>query len=241
MAANKLEKFTLEVVNRKDIHGADYNPRRISQNAEKKLRKELKEVGMLQPIVINKRTMNIVSGHQRINAMDTILKRNDYDLTVAVVDMDDREEVKANILLNNPAVQGEWDMFKLQDLKTEFQFSLDDLGFDREDGLVLFDMSDSDPKLFHPEIENTEESEEAEAKKIETNRDHAKRMRDQKLESISDSAEDNDYSLVLVFPTAREKQRFCILTNNPKSATHIKSSILYDIYSQKYDITRIGG
>ena len=42
--------------------------------------------------------------------MDSILKKDNYELTVAVVEMDPEDEVKANIVLNNPAVMGEWIM-----------------------------------------------------------------------------------------------------------------------------------
>lgn len=234
---NKLEKFTMQVVNRKDIHGAEYNPRKITPDAEKRLRKELKDVGLLQPIIVNKRTMNIVGGHRRIDAMDTILKSDSYGLTVAMIDVDEREEVKANILLNNPSVQGEWDTFKLEDLYKEFDLTLDEIGFDREDALVLFDMGDSDPLNF-----KTEDDEAGQEAKAQENRDHAKATREQKKSSDVENKTDdeNDYSLVFVFPTSREKQRLCTLIGQPKSATHIKSSILTDIYRQKYDITKIG-
>jgi hypothetical protein len=57
MGANELEKFTIEVINRKDIHGADYNPRIITEAAKKKLRKFLKENGLWSPLVLNKRTI----------------------------------------------------------------------------------------------------------------------------------------------------------------------------------------
>ena len=35
---NKYEKFTIERIKRNEIHGADYNPRRISESAKKKLK-----------------------------------------------------------------------------------------------------------------------------------------------------------------------------------------------------------
>lgn len=243
MPVNRLEKFATEVVNRQDIQGAEYNPRRITPEAQKKLRKELRDIGALQPIVVNRRSveagwpadslMTIVGGHQRIEQMDTVLRKPDYQLTVALIDVDERTEARANIVLNNPAVQGEWDTFKLADLKNEFQFNLDELGFDIEDGLVLFDMTESDPQQI---IEAPKEQEEI----GEENRAHAKAMRQQSSERIDDYSDDeNDYSLVFVFPNTREKHKFCTLVGQPKSATHVKSSVLIDIYRQKYDVTKV--
>lgn len=171
MNANRLEKYNIEKINRADIHGADYNPRIISPEAEKRLRKELRDVGMVQPIVINKRTMNIVGGHQRVSAMDAILRKNNYDITAAVIDVDEREEVRINILLNNPSVQGEWDMFKLRDISETFELPPDDMGFSKQDSLVLFDMTETDPMQFDPKEEIAEQ-------KKEEAREHAKNTRE---------------------------------------------------------------
>jgi len=119
MGANKLESFTAETVNRRDIRGADYNPRKISEAAKKKLRKKMREWGAVQPIVVNRRTMTIVGGHQRIDAMDSILRKDDYELTVAMIDVDEKQEAAINVFLNNPSAQGEWDTFALQNAKRE--------------------------------------------------------------------------------------------------------------------------
>jgi len=133
-----LENYVIEKINRNQIHGAPYNPRKINDDARRKLRDDLEKFGLLGPIIVNRRTMNIVSGHQRIGIMDQIQGREDYELTVSMVDLDDRAEVEANILLNNQAVMGEWDTDKLNQVRLEFP----DLNFESDLGFSPDDIED---------------------------------------------------------------------------------------------------
>jgi 23S rRNA G2445 N2-methylase RlmL len=139
MPANKLENFTIEIVNRRDIHGADYNPRKTTESARKKLRAGLKKYGLVQPIVVNKQTMNIVGGHQRINEMDTIIRKPDYQLSVAMINVSEKDEVGLNVFLNNQSAMGEWDITALQVIK-ELYPDIDyeaDMGFDPRKSIFI--------------------------------------------------------------------------------------------------------
>lgn len=60
-------------------------------------------------IVWNVRTGNIVSGHQRVKALDQIMKTDDYSLEVEVVDLDLKTEIEQNIFMNSTTVQGQFD------------------------------------------------------------------------------------------------------------------------------------
>lgn len=58
---------------RSQIRFADYNPRRISAENLKTLKKGIKKFGLVGGIVVNSRTGNtLVSGHQRLTAMDQL-------------------------------------------------------------------------------------------------------------------------------------------------------------------------
>ena len=50
--------------------GGPYNPRIIGEGAEKRLRAFIKKHGLFGTIIWNERTGNIVSGHQRLKALD---------------------------------------------------------------------------------------------------------------------------------------------------------------------------
>lgn len=93
-----------------ELNPAVYNPRIISDKAKEGLKTSLEKFGLLEDIIWNKRTGNIVGGHQRYY----ILKEQGIDeVQVKVVDLDDIQEKALNITLNNPYIQGE---FNVQDL-----------------------------------------------------------------------------------------------------------------------------
>ncbi len=234
MGANRLEKWEPVKVNRKDIHGADYNPRKISAEAAKKLRKELGEIGLLAPIVVNRRSMNIVGGHQRIDAMDSLLRKDTYELTVAMVDLDEKEEIRANVLLNNPAVQGEWDQFKLESLKDlgDFDF-VSDFGFDQSDLSVMFGFEETSEAQI-----DREAGEELSADNFrDIKRATREKAKGDNQESGSYHLDENDYSVTIVFPNNHEKQGFMKRLGKPEKEKFLKSSVLYDIAAGKFPLT----
>ncbi len=123
---------------------ADYNPRSISTEAYKGLKKSIKEFGIVQPIVWNKRSGNIVGGHQRY---DALMEQGFDETEVVVVDLDESKEKALNLTLNNQTISGEftagaWEM--LEDIKT-------DLGDDFFGDLRLDELQNFLPPLPDPD------------------------------------------------------------------------------------------
>jgi len=249
MGANKLETYEIMKVNRQDIHGSDYNPRKIGEAARKKLKAGLKKHGLVQPIVVNKSTMNVVSGHQRLSILDDILKKPDYELTIALIDVDEKDEVALNVSLNNQALMGEWDIFALQDLKEIFP-DIDyeaDFGFDQSDIDVLFgDMDSNIIEMFDPVKETRKEEREAKKQGMSTEdyramkaKQRAKR-KDENGTADGLHLDENDYSLTVVFPNNHEKHEFMRKIRKDPKETYLKSTIFYDIAKGVYDIFVFG-
>jgi len=89
----------------KDLSPAPYNPREISNDALSGLRHSLEKFGYLDLLVVNKRTMHIVSGHQRYK----ILKDEGVEsVPVLMVDVDELLEQAMNVTLNNQEISGVW-------------------------------------------------------------------------------------------------------------------------------------
>lgn len=145
---SKYQRFETQTISRVDIKNAAYNPRQITKDAEKALRKGLKEHGLVAPITWNRRTGNVVGGHQRLKQLDALEKCGDYDLTVAVIDVDEREEAALNVQLNNQSMMGEWDLDKLADMAEEFDLDFDSMGFTASDVDILFDGDDRFSDMF---------------------------------------------------------------------------------------------
>lgn len=62
----------MEIIKISDIKPASYNPRRISEDSFSELQGSLKTLGFILPIIVNKRNMTIVAGHQRTKASTAV-------------------------------------------------------------------------------------------------------------------------------------------------------------------------
>ena len=240
---NKYEKFTIEQIKRNEIHGADYNPRKISEEAKKKLKKSLKEHGLVMPIVVNRRTMTIVSGHQRVSILDDVIRKDDYPLKVAMIDVDEKEEAVLNVSLNNESLMGEWDTFALQDLHTLFPDIdyVSDFGFDESAiDIMLGDILKADePET--PLIDPVKEAKKPEAEDFR----QMKRDQREKARAGNDDPKDVhelsdlDYTLTVVFPNNREKADFMRKIRKDPKERFVKSTVLFDISKGVYSLSAI--
>jgi ParB-like chromosome segregation protein Spo0J len=97
-----------------DLKPADYNPRRISEEAFEGLGQSISRFGMLSHIVWNKRSGNIVGGHQRFKQLREM---GETETDVVVVDLDDNEEVALNITMNNREVRGDFTKDVIEQLR----------------------------------------------------------------------------------------------------------------------------
>lgn len=112
-----------------DMKPAAYNPRKISDPARKGLRRSLEKFGLLDKIVWNKRSGNIVGGHQRYKEL---VDAGNEDAWAIVVDLDPTDEKVLNVVLNNKEIAGEFDEAMLGPLFDEIRDA-----FPRDDFLDL--------------------------------------------------------------------------------------------------------
>lgn len=88
-----------------DVSKAEYNPRKLSDEARKGLQESLQLFGVLDMPVVNAHggSLRLVGGHQRYDA----LVADGFEFAdCVVVDFDEDTEKLANLTLNNPAIQG---------------------------------------------------------------------------------------------------------------------------------------
>lgn len=194
---SRYQTFETETVHRSQLANAPYNPRIIDKGAQQRLREGLKKHGLVQPITWNRRTGNIVGGHQRLQQLDALEKTSDYELTVAVIDVDEREEAEINVQLNNPSMQGEWDFDALASLAGEFDFTFDDLGFSDTDIDIMFDGDERFSQLFDTD----------DAKETKEILGEIKAERDKMNDHLKDDNGINWYA-VIVFADEDERRDF---------------------------------
>lgn len=116
---NKSE-YKIIWLNPQQLNPADYNPRFITDESLEGLKTSIKTFGILDPIVLNTRTNNIVSGHQRWQAAKEL---NISKIPVIEIDIDEETEIKLNLTLNNPHIQGQFVPDKVSKLLSQIESS----------------------------------------------------------------------------------------------------------------------
>jgi ParB-like nuclease domain len=99
-----------------DLAPWEKNPRRINPAALARLYMSVDEYGLVQPLVVNKRTGHVVAGHRRLE----VLKQHGVaEAPCIVVDWDPDKEATAALALNAP--YGEFDSALLRDVLHELE------------------------------------------------------------------------------------------------------------------------
>lgn len=136
-----------------DMDRAEYNPRvdlMPGDDEYEKLKRNIDRFGMVVPVIWNRRTNRVVSGHQRLTVLEN---EGIHETVVSVVDLDEVAEKQLNIAMNK--VTGEWDEVKLKELLDGLGDSALETGFDLAeiemlesniDGLVDGDFLDEELK-----------------------------------------------------------------------------------------------
>ena len=206
MAKSKYQAYETETISRDMIKNAPYNPRIMDPKAKKRLKKNIAKHGLVAALTWNKRTGNLVGGHQRLEQLDALEKNKDYELTVCVVDVDEKEEAALNVQLNNPSMQGEWDLDKLANMAEEFDLDMsEDLGFTESDIDFMFEGDDRFSQLF-----NTKESED-----VRGDIEKVKEARKKGMERVKERGEINWYTTI-VFETEKDRDAFMKEISIPK-------------------------
>lgn len=150
---------------------------------------------MVEPIVWNKRTGNIVGGHRRIEIIDSIEGKKSYTITVSQVDVDGNDEKSLNIALNNPAAQGDYEYELLEKLFKEEKISYEDSGYSQADMLRLFGR---DITIEAAAAIKDEQGKFTALEEMAQNVEAYAARRDRMLNSL-DNLNDNDFYSVIIF------------------------------------------
>lgn len=188
----KIKQWESEKIKRSDIKFAEYNPRKIKDKNQKKLQENLEKKGLMGGIVWNKRTGNLVSGHQRIKLLDKDNKKKDYDVICTVVDIDETDEMAQNIFFNNAEAQGEFVDDSLQDILKQLDYT-EDTGFDKNDVLQTFGVTRELSKEEYEELAQNAEN----MKQVFNN-----------MKKFQKGGDSDDFYTVLVFKESKERDIF---------------------------------
>jgi len=142
----KIEQVAVDV-----LRPAEYNPRVMPPDEMKKLQRSLQQWGFVEPLVVRRRDMTVIGGHQRLEAAKSLGMTR---VPVVFVDLDENQAKALNIALNK--IHGDWDLPKLGELLDELK-DLPDL----DETLTGFDPKEMDQLL--AELERSQRSQEEES------------------------------------------------------------------------------
>lgn len=124
-----------------ELNAAAYNPRiELTPGSAdfEKLRESIETFGFVEPIVWNKRTGNVVGGHQRLAVYKHL---GHTTVPCSVVDLDESDEKVLNVALNK--IKGQWDYDKLEKLLRDFDYEVaEKTGFAAEEIAVILANND---------------------------------------------------------------------------------------------------
>ncbi len=139
----KIEKMDISKLN-----PTKYNPRKDLKPGDteyEKLKRSINEFGYVEPVIWNKKTNNVVGGHQRLKILRDM---GISDVDCVVVELSEEKEKALNIALNK--INGDWDNDKLALLISDLQgadFDVSLTGFDEgEISSLLADLEDTEGK-----------------------------------------------------------------------------------------------
>jgi len=98
-----------------DLQPAKYNPQKIARPMLKALKENIKEFGLIDPVIINS-DMTIIGGHQRYKAC---LELGFKEVPCVVLDLSKSKEKALNLALNK--ITGDWDRTKLEKILREIE------------------------------------------------------------------------------------------------------------------------
>lgn len=209
---------------RSQIKPASYNPRTISDEGKKALKRSIKLYGVVGGIVVNQATgYTIVGGHQKVAVLDELNKydkssyENDYMLRVELINVDEKTEKQLNITLNNPNVGGQWDFDALAQIVPDIDWK--DAGLTNADlNMIGVDfllqteeensLADALSDMMSPVTEQKEADKAAKQLERAEKVAHMKEVKQQVRDNAQKTAEDMEAYVMLSFDTYEAKAAF---------------------------------
>lgn len=121
-------EMSIEMVELSKLVHPEYNPRYMPADQMETLRSEMKEFGVVENIVVNRRNMHIVGGNQRCYAAEL---EGVTHVPVFWVDLDDTKERRLNLALNK--ISGKWEETKLREVLISLDGDYENIGFSSEE------------------------------------------------------------------------------------------------------------
>lgn len=213
---------TIEIT-RSQIKLNPYNPKRHTDGDVAQQAKNIRKYGYLGGIVWNRKSGNLIDGHKRVMALDTINKYdggNDYRLKVEVVDYDNKTELEQMTYMATKNTKADFNLiapyFDMIDpdsigLSDEEIRTIESLAADYKDGYMQ-DLSDSFMQgIYGPERkeETFDEIREGRSEKEQMGKKESVELKKRIKEVQKRKESDIRFHILLEFRNEDEHRIFC--------------------------------
>ena len=224
------------VIKRSQINLNPLNPKRHTEDAIKKQKKNLQKVGFLGGIVWNKRTGNLIDGHRRVYAMDLLYKydgskEKDYDIKVEVCELDEKNEKEQLTYMAVGNTKADYDLIA----KYASDIDIYNVGLSDSDINDILSFTDTDIDAVTDSIDDLilpptdEDKAKPVEKTAEEKKQHVKDIKEQVRESSERRQADEEAYIMLSFTNADNKQAFCDLFGIDSSEKFMKGEKLLEM------------
>lgn len=125
----------MKIMNSKisDLKFAPYNPRKIDTFTAERLKTSIQKFGVVDPLIVNKKTKHVVGGNQRLKVLKEM---GVEEVPTVFVDLSLDAEKALNLALNK--ISGDWDYDKLKPIFDSIEGEMRDLtGFGADEIAII--------------------------------------------------------------------------------------------------------
>ena len=225
------------VIKRSQINLNPLNPKRHTEEAIKRQKKNLQKIGFLGGIVWNKLSGNLIDGHRRVYAMDLLYKydgskETDYDIKVEVCELDEKTEKEQLTYMAVGNTKADYDLIA----KYASDIDIYNVGLSDSDIKDILSFTDTDIDAVTDSIDDLilpvaveEEKAKPVEKTAEGKKQHVKDIKEQVRDSAERRQADEESYIMLSFTNAENKQAFCDLFGIDVSDKFMKGEKLLEM------------
>ena len=225
------------VIKRSQINLNPLNPKRHTEEAIKRQKKNLQKIGFLGGIVWNKLSGNLIDGHRRVYAMDLLYKYDgskdsDYDIKVEVCELNEKTEKEQLTYMAVGNTKADYDLIA----KYASDIDIYNVGLSDSDIKDILSFTDTDIDAVTDSIDDLilpvaveEEKAKPVEKTAEGKKQHVKDIKEQVRDSAERRQADEEAYIMLSFTNAENKQAFCDLFGIDVSDKFMKGEKLIEM------------
>lgn len=229
----KIKQSETLIINRSQINLNPYNPKKHTEEAIKRQKRNFQKVGFLGGVTWNKLSGNLIDGHRRVFAMDLINNYNgtpdtDYQLKIEAVELNDKQEREQMTYMAVGNTKADINLIKEFSSGLDLDFS--DIGFTTWELDFLNDCKAPQIETFDFGFNNSQQQEQQpiDKEEAEARKEHMKDVKQQSKEKAIEYTQNQTSYFTCSFSTYEAKTAFLEMLGFDPNAHFVKGEELLE-------------